>query len=127
MRYCFELFKDDNTSLKTEESFSKFGFQQQNDQQNCYSLRQIMAEQMAEEHESHIFSQSTSKNNSENLLLLNKSKMRPNYSSFPNTNNLHNSKNAKNMANLLKLKYLQDKYENIVDKKSLEDILKNFK
>lgn len=86
-----------------------------------------MAEQMAEEHESHILSQSTSKNNSDYSLLMNKSKMRPNYSSFPNANDLHHGKNTKNMANLLKLKYLHDKYENIVDKKSLEDILKNFK
>ena len=87
-----------------------------------------MAEQLAEEHESHILSQSTSKTSSDYSFLMNKSaKVRPNHSSFPNASRLHHDKNTKNMANLLKLKYLQDKYENFVDKKSLEDILKNFK
>ncbi len=90
------------------------------------SMRQIMAEQMAEENQRERFKKqrNTKPKNSASCDQMSMPKKTETISTglYSTTKD-----ESKHMANVVKLRHLYEKYENLVDRQMLEKILKDFK
>ncbi|CAF1038573.1 unnamed protein product [Brachionus calyciflorus] len=97
------------------------------------SLRQIMAEEMAEQRKEQMVLNSFDKKSVENLTFFEsikfKKKVNEKSSNQINAlkNNINNGNQSENIANRIKLKDLYETYENLVDRKMIDDIFKKKK